>query len=144
MSLYYFLTNQTTGKTKANKVQAKTVHFSQNPNVNHRNQLNKQGERVQKGKRQHCLGSKEIVRDKMGKWVMFLYAHRHRQVQTKEIAPPYTSKRSVLSTGASLDEAREVEKFLGFGLCFGRVTGLKGEGKMRKEKADGDEMGFHR
>ena len=39
------------GKTKANKVQAKTVHFSQNPNVNHRNQLNKQGERVQKGKR---------------------------------------------------------------------------------------------
>ena len=33
---------------------------------------------------------------------------------------------------------------MGLGLCFGRVTGLKGEGKMRKEKADGDEMGFHR
>ena len=28
---------------------------------------------------------------------------------------------------------------MGLGLCFGRVTGLKGEGEMRKEKADGDE-----
>ena len=28
---------------------------------------------------------------------------------------------------------------MGSGLCFGRVTGLKGEGEMRKEKADGDE-----
>ena len=47
MSLYYFLTNQ----TKANRVQAKTIHFSQNPNSNHTNQINKQGERVQKGMR---------------------------------------------------------------------------------------------
>ena len=31
-----------------------------------------------------------------------------------------------------------MEIFMGSGLCFGRVTGLKGEGEMRKEKADGD------
>ena len=28
---------------------------------------------------------------------------------------------------------------MGLGLCFGRVTGLKGEGEMRKEKANVDE-----
>ena len=32
-----------------------------------------------------------------------------------------------------------MEIFMGSGLCFGRVTGLKGEGEMRKEEADGDE-----
>ena len=46
MSFYYFLTNQTTGKKKANRVQAISVHFSQNPNANHTNQINKNGERV--------------------------------------------------------------------------------------------------
>ena len=47
MSLYYFLTKQTTGKKKkANSVQAISVHFSQNPNANHTNQINKKGERV--------------------------------------------------------------------------------------------------
>ena len=28
---------------------------------------------------------------------------------------------------------------MGLGLCFGRVTGLKGEGEMRKREKDGDE-----
>ena len=33
----------------ANRVQAKTIHFSQNPPANHTNQINKQGKRVHKG-----------------------------------------------------------------------------------------------
>jgi len=38
--------------------------------------------------RQNHLGSEEIVRDKMGKWVTFLYARRCRCVTTEEIVPP--------------------------------------------------------
>ena len=48
----------------------------------------------------------------------------------------------MLSTGDGLDEVREVEKFLGFGFVLWESDGMNGKGEMRKEKADGDEMGF--
>ena len=53
-----------------------------------------------------------------------------------EIAPLYTSETWALFIGDDgTDEAREVETFfLGLGFCFGRETGLKGKGKLEKEK----------
>ena len=141
MSLYYFLTNHNGEKQKQTEFKLKPFIFLKTQ-MRITNQINKQGERVQKGMRQHCLGLEEIVCDKMGKWMTFLYAHQRRWVQTEEIAPPYTSERSVLSTGDGLDEVREVEKFLGFGFVLWESVGMKGKGEMRKEKADGDEMGF--
>ena len=79
------------------------------------------------------IGSMEIFHDKMGKWVMFLYARRCRWVTTEEIVPPvHVGEMGAVYWWQSWN-------FYGFGFVLWESDRDEGGRGNEKREKDGDE-----